>query len=469
MTKKISGSLFILILLFYGLIYSILNLDYNTAYHDEALNILMGRQVLSGQPCPPCPLSGGTVIIHPVLASLGDSLGGLYGARTVSLLFGLGLTYIIYLIGKTIYNQNIGLIAASIFIFTGSTLYLSKLATYDIIAAFFLGLSLLLILLSEKTQTIHRKNAWLFAGATALFFAAISKYVVPVYIPAITLYVLWRNKLLRTTLYFLLPLSIFLLLYTYFALYPVKDLIMGSVMGAQEESQVSFSTLSSWTFRWVALPYLLATFGAFHKEKGKTALLFIALSTPIIILHLITGAEQSVNKNVIHAIIFLCPAAAIGIDKMGDLFSRGSTTNIVKLFFIISVLFIVWAYGIYELHWLEKQYPDTSPVVIFFEENGFDGMVVTIDSDYGEATYKYMLDPYYPNAQFVPIAELVRMKNSMNPLYKKPDFVIFDEFYSKKYLHDMALQYMESQYKLIKTFDIYLSWGTKEVKIFARR
>ncbi|MDP3297443.1 MAG: glycosyltransferase family 39 protein [Thermodesulfovibrionia bacterium] len=462
-----NGRFFLLILL-YGLVAMAWNLDYNSAYHDEALNILMGRQVLSGQSCYGCAQNTGSVLIQPVLAAIGDSIGGLQGARAVGILFGLSLTAVVYLTASILLSEKYAFVAAVLFLFSGNTIYLSKLATYDIVSAFFLGLSFLFLILSERKQPLYTIGITLFCGAFSLFLAAMTKYVAAVFIPPLLVYIFLRHKIYRAVFFFLLPLLIFIFVYSYYALYPVKAVLMGSVTSVYHESQLPFSVLSSWTFRWVIMSYLLAFFGIFHEEKGKTAIPLIILSTPIIILQFLTGAEQSINKNVIFSLIFLMPAAALGIDHMSALFSYRINTSWVKPFFTISVLLVTLVFGIDQLRWLERQYPNMSEVVDFFKRTGFDGMVVSIDSDYGDAVYTYALKEIYPRAKFLPITEIQpEGKNVCESLV--PDYVIIDGYYGKSAFRDMARGYIKNGYSLEKKVKISLSWGVRDVQIFSRR
>lgn len=451
----------LLTILLYGLIITASGLDYNSVYHDEALNILMGRNVLAGEPCPACAQNTGSVLVQPVLAAIGDAVGGLYGARAVGILFGLGLVWIVNMTARTLCSEKLGVISAMIFLFTGTTLYLMKLATYDIIAAFFLGLSFLLIALSEKKHSPFL----LLAGAFSLFLASITKYVATVFIVPFLIYVLWRQRPLKAFLFFLLPLLASIVAYTFLALYPAREALLGSSASTYEQSQVPFFTLSRWTFRWVTIPYLLSVFGIFHKEERKTALVLILLSTPIILLHLLTGAEQSVNKNVIFSIVLLAPASALGVEQVGRLFSSRVQSAWVKPFFVVSVLAVVWAFGIHQLRWLERQYPDVSPAIAFFREEGFDGMTVMIDSDYGDAVYAYALYDAYPRALFFPASN---MEKKMKP-GNLPDFIISDGFYGKKEFRDIAMRYAEASYSPVKDLKLKLSWGIRSVKIFRKR
>ena len=136
------------------------------------------------------------------------------------------------------------------------------------------------------------------------------------------------------------------------------------------------------------------------RGTARTAIVLIALSSPIIILHLVTRAEQSVNKNMIFALIFLAPAASLGVDHMVKIFSFGAKSRIVRGFFTVSILVIFWAYGLFNLRWLERQYPDVTPVIEFFETKGFDGMTVAFNGWDG-VIYDYVLEDRYPNARFL--------------------------------------------------------------------
>jgi hypothetical protein len=459
----------LILLLLFGLILTAWNIDFSkSAFNDEAYHILLGHQVLNGQNCPGCPYATGSVLIHPILAALGDSIGELYGARAMSMLLGLALTVIIYLTARTLFDGKYSLLSAMMFLFSGTTLYLSKLATYDMTAAFFLGLSFLMIVLSEKEHSIFRMNLWRLIGAAALFLAAITKYLLPVFIPPLLLYVFWKHKFSRALLFFLIPLTVFLLLYAYFAIYPNREQVLDIIVNKKETTRVPFLILTNWTFRWLALSYLLAIFGMFHKEKGKTAIILTILSTPLILLHLITGAEQSVNKNVIFSIIFLSPAAALGANYMVDLYSMKSPSSWVKSFFTVALLAIVLIYGLKNLRWLENQYPDMTPVIEFFKEKGFNNMTVAMNGHVDEV-YTYSLSPYYPQAKFISIRKIGNMNDANSHFQEKVDFVVLDDYYGKNYPVENILPLLQQGYILLEDFRMPLSWGVINVKIFGRR
>lgn len=462
------NSRFLWVIIAYALIVTVWNLDYNSPYHDEAVNIRMGRQVLNGEACPSCAQNTGTVLVQPIMAAMGDAAGGIYGARAIGIIFGLGLTVAVDRISRVLLSEWHAFLATMLFVFSGNVLYLFKLATYDIVAAFFLGLSFMLILKAEKAGA-RSAALLLLAGSVSLFLAAATKYTASVFILPIALFALLRQKPSRSLPFFILPLVVCVAAYWYLALYPVSETVTGSVKGVYQESHVPLHTLASWTLRWVAMPYLLAVFGMFHSEKWREALLLTVMSLPVILLHLVTGAEQSVNKNVIFALVFLSPAAAVGIDHMGNLFTRNMPNGWVKPLFTFLLMLVIWAFGLQDLRWLERQYPDISQVVSFFREKGHDNMTVVIDSDYGDSAYAYLLGRDMQGVKFIPIS-VYEKETIRNPNLAPPDFFMLDDYYKKNSLREKAIDSIRSGgYTLVREFRIKLSWGEKNVGIFARR
>ena len=206
-------------ILLYGLIVSLVDLDYNSVFIDEAFQITMGQEIIAGEPCLGCPHHTGSVMIWPVLAALADSVGGIHAVRILNVLIGLALTVIVYATAATLFGGSLGLIAAALFMFTGQTLYLMKLGTYDMIAAFFIGASFFMFVVSASVGAPWHRNLAIVFGAAALFLAAITKYLLPVFVPSLVLYVLFTHGIKRTALFCVLPLAVLGALYLGFDQY----------------------------------------------------------------------------------------------------------------------------------------------------------------------------------------------------------------------------------------------------------
>jgi hypothetical protein len=469
MMQKISANRFLFMMLFLGFISIAWNLGYNSPHYDEVRSIFMGRSVLMGEYCYSCKQYAGTVLVQPVLAALGDYYGGIYGARIISVFFGLGLTAVVCGIASQLFNGRFGLLSAALFLFSGNVRYLAKLATSDIVGAFFLGLAFFLMLLSEKQISSVRINLYLLSGAFFLLAALVIKYILLIFVPPLVGYVLFRHRFMQALLYFLLPFFAGCLLYGFYVLSPVWSILWYDVLSLFTYSKVSLRVLTNWTYRWVAIPYMLGVFGVLHGGKeGRIAMFLLLLSLPMLLLHLFTGIELSVSRNVVFSFIFLSPAAALGVDRLGEIFSANSSDVWVKRFFISIIIIILLIFGIQEQRWLENQYPDTSHVVQFLQEKGFNGMQVAVDTDYGCSVYKYALERTSPLSDFLSIDELEK-KHALAESYRGADFMILDDYHCKSSLRDKVLRYLQKGYFLMEDFAIPVSWGTTHIKIFKRR
>jgi hypothetical protein len=456
-------------ILIYGLVVSITSLDYNSVFIDEAFHITMGRQLLDGEPCPGCPSHTGSVTTWPLLAAYADTWGGLYGARVLTIAIGLAMTVAVYLTARLLLGNIYAIIAAALFQFSGQALYLMKLATYDMLAAFLLSLSFLVLVASERVRSKGFEALALVTGTSFLFLASVTKYIVPVFIPFFLAYVVLRHGWWKFLLFSLLPLVVVSALYLRFAPYPPNPVVVNQVEVVHETARLPLGTLTEWMFRWVALAYLLAVFGLFHEQKGRTALLLIILSTPIIIIHLAAGMERSVNKNMIFALIFLAPAAALGVDHISRLFSMRSASRAVRTFFTVAVVVVFWAYGFYNLKWLERQYPDVSPIIEFFDRQGFDGMTVAMNGWDG-VIYEYSLGSKYPNAEFNHITYFITDDNPHPRMGRQVDFIVCEDTYYGMYCP--CTQYrdcIEKDFTLLADFTIQHSWGTTDAQIYGRK
>ena len=461
------STLWILGLLVLWLAVTVARLDYNSVFHDEAFHILLGRQLLAGEACPGCAYATGSVWIHPVVAATADALGGLAGARAVNVAFALGLALVVIRTTRLLFPGGHDVVAAVVFLFAGQTLYLAKLATYDMIAAFFLGASFHFLVRAEHAAKPSGRDALLLAAAVTLFLACITKYLVPVFVPFFAVYAVVRHGFRRSALLFVLPLAVLLAGYAG-VLYPTREALLGTMGSSRVATQVPRAVLLDWTFRWIALPYVLAIFGCFHPTGRRRAVWLIALSLPIILLHVVTGAEQSVNKNVLLTIVLLAPAIALGVDQLARTFSLGRLGGAARDFYLGAVLAVFGSYGIHHMRWLERQYPDMTPVIEFLRTAGFDGMAVGINSSYGDAVYVYELGDRFPNAHFFYLAGGEARPYLDGTGRATADFLVFDGYYGKQHpLSDYA-ERLDGKYDTLREFTIDLAWGTTEARVLGR-
>jgi 4-amino-4-deoxy-L-arabinose transferase-like glycosyltransferase len=122
----------------------------NTAFQDEALYLWAGHlewaRLLHDTPIPQFPsYFSGAPVIYPPLAALADRVGGLTGARILSLLFMLGATGLLWATARRLFGRQAAFFAAALFAVLGPTLHLGAFATYDAMSLFLVALAAWLV------------------------------------------------------------------------------------------------------------------------------------------------------------------------------------------------------------------------------------------------------------------------------------------------------------------------------------
>ena len=118
----------------------------DTAFQDEATYLWAGHLewagLLHGSSVPPfATYFSGAPVIYPPLGALADSVGGLTGARLLSLAFMLGSTVLLWDLTRRLFGRRAAFFAAALFALLGPTLHLGAFATYDAMSMFLLALA----------------------------------------------------------------------------------------------------------------------------------------------------------------------------------------------------------------------------------------------------------------------------------------------------------------------------------------
>jgi 4-amino-4-deoxy-L-arabinose transferase-like glycosyltransferase len=169
------------------LLQSILSLrNNNSAFEDEALYLFSGHlelgHMLYGTPLYTNFWSyfSGAPTLYPILGAIADQVGGLFGARLLSLAFMLGTTGLLYLVSRRIFGTRAALCAAALFSCSEAAVFVGGLATYDAPALFLLALA---------TWIVVRFASWNWPlYLLAVFPAALAvgtKYAALMFVPVI--------------------------------------------------------------------------------------------------------------------------------------------------------------------------------------------------------------------------------------------------------------------------------------------
>ena len=159
----------------------------NTAYVDEATYLWAGHleiaHWLHGTPIPPFQtwLSGAPVV-YPPIAAIADSLGGLIGARILSLVFMTGTTVLLWDITSKLFGRRAAFFATALFAMLGPTQFLGALATYDAMALLLLAISVWCVVAARDHGD---STPLLVAGAVTLALANATKYATALFDPVV--------------------------------------------------------------------------------------------------------------------------------------------------------------------------------------------------------------------------------------------------------------------------------------------
>ena len=174
----------------------------NSAFPDEALYLSAGHAEIGYW------LHGGvghSAVLHllvrlarhlPAIGALADSIGGLAGARILSLCLMLGVTTLLYLVTRRIFDRTSALFAIGLFAGTSATQFLGAFATYDAMALFLLALATWLGIRAIRSSAAPRL-ALLAAAGSALAVADAAKYAAALFdlvVIAVVALATWQRR-----------------------------------------------------------------------------------------------------------------------------------------------------------------------------------------------------------------------------------------------------------------------------------
>lgn len=164
----------------------------DTAFQDEATYLWAGHlewaNWLHGAPIPPfAAYFSGAPVFYPPIGALADSIGGLTGARILSLVFMLGATTLLWGAAGRMYGRRAAFFAAALFAVSGPTLHLGSFATYDALSVFLIALAAWLVMSAgDRSDATGR----MVAAGVALALANVAAYSSILFDPIVALLVL---------------------------------------------------------------------------------------------------------------------------------------------------------------------------------------------------------------------------------------------------------------------------------------
>lgn len=308
------------------------NLNYNSPFNDEAIYIVIGKMELFENDWSYNAISwmAGHPFFYPIISAVASIFGNVVGSRMLNVIFGvlaIEATYIITysLSPLTGHNKTYsGLIAASILGGSSISLYVSRLATYDMPSFYFLILGIFLLILAPSNQNSSSKKY--FFSAITLLVGFFTKNIIAIYFPFLLLYSYLQAKKIPNMSffwkrYFLPPLIV--TLGVYFLIY-LQPLTIFYKLQAQREFISNIQILQTfWAnsqLEWII--WSLSTIGFLIYRDFKKWIILTLLSLVILVSHLLFHRLSTFDKHIYLTIFFLSIASGLGLSYLGEFLER---------------------------------------------------------------------------------------------------------------------------------------------------
>jgi hypothetical protein len=159
----------------------------NTAFVDEATYLSAGHYLLHGISHQTVNMHfaaylSGAPFLYPPLGALADSVGGLAGARYLSMAFMLTATVLASATARRLWGRPAGWLAAGTFVTTQGVQFLGSFATYDAMALMLVALA---AWMAVRFSTCARVSSAVYAAAAVLVLANATKYASTLYDPVV--------------------------------------------------------------------------------------------------------------------------------------------------------------------------------------------------------------------------------------------------------------------------------------------
>ena len=381
------------------------NLQYNTLFLDEAINAVIGEDLLAGVFDRQATTFHFGSYLYPAFSATVDRMWGVAGLRMASAVSNTVTAVFIYLSSRSLFENRTALLALIWFGFTGATINLGQLAVYDSFSILFLSAAFFTIILAA--QVPDREVVYLLMAAIFAALMALSKYIGLIYIPAliVTAFILFMSQgrpllavLQRLFLYFILPICVLLGAYGAYYFTDLQTVFTQqgfSLAQRQDLSQMIFNEIGVVTL--VALLGLLAILKQIWQKKaditnffkldgsddwhrGRNFTIWLCLAILLFLLwlaaplyHWLASNGRSLWKNNIYPLIFLIPLASFGIMMAID-FAR-NYSQLVKVggLVIAFALLIGFMDKGLDDNWLfQLSWPDESNVINYLRESGLN-------------------------------------------------------------------------------------------------
>ncbi|MEZ4361506.1 MAG: glycosyltransferase family 39 protein [Kofleriaceae bacterium] len=333
-----------------------LRLGYNGPHLDESTALYLSGLVRSDAEWNTYEYVASSHIPMHVLG-LGERLGGLVGARAVALVLGAGSLGFVFGAARALLGSaRAAACAALILALAAPHVFLSELATYDVVAFFGFSCSLWLLLAGLRDP----RWGWLLCmlSSVALAAAVLSRYVVIAHAPIVALVVAVRRPRLLAAA--LLPCGLLLADYVYHHATELTLLYQRQLVGGHAAAGARAQILLA-AARYVGPPLLLVLASAVGVAARvgprwralRFHALALALGAPLLGLHLLLGDPASLYRHVVYPIAALALLGGSLLHRLGRRRPLAASAVLVALSGLSA----------YQTRQLQRGFVDLRPVI----------------------------------------------------------------------------------------------------------
>jgi len=368
----------------------------NTAFQDEALYLLAGRQILlswMGKTPYLEPYGlyfSGYPSFYPVIGGVLDFQGGLEVARLFSLLCMLIVTICVYFMTLQFFNRKSALLAAVLFACEGSVLFLGRLATYD---AFCLCLLALVVMLCLRAGKATSAQSCLAVGPLLVLVVA-AKYAGLLFVPtvlALLAWWSWKHKGLEE-MFVRLGIALFSL--------AVSGLIAFFNLDKQVLAGLSFTTTNRASggeaMSILVMQHIAMVAGIFlglgllglllcGRQQRPTGLLLFGSALLVPLYHTYKGELISLDKHLAFSMFFLAPLAGFAIASLVGLWHKRSVR--LSWFTALALCLLTFPLGLQQARTLYGDWPSSTQLTTFLRPRVQPGIGHYLAEDFDVLRY----------------------------------------------------------------------------------
>lgn len=475
-TKKIDKhSLFFFIILLFSFLIPVISINYNSAFNDEAIYIVIGRMGLFANDWWSYGAKlwmAGVPYIYPPLSAMAYQFGGIIGSRFLNVIFGVLLVEEVYRFTKLINlydektNKLASLIAAFLAAFSGIGIFVSKLATYDMPSFLLLMLGINSFLKAKN----FTNGKYYFLSFFCIFMAFLTKIVIAVFFPilfVLSVFILKARDLKHrkaAITYLYLPLILGGLFY----LFLYRDNLMTYIITHKDLGKAgNYMDLLSLIWEETKILLLLFIPVAFmilssKRFKGFISLTLLSLAIPLFHLSLLRFA--TLDKHLYLTVIFLSVLTGYGI-SLAILNKNKLLSKVTKS--VLPFLIILYLYSSSQvLTRREFEWRNTYVLQNYFKEKIQPGDKVLTEE--GGSVILALYDKIFPPTSIVTFdwIDYSGLQNSKGYLQAVSD-VYFDYIQLDNIKHDDNPLNREIRKALVSNYS--LSYKNDNFEVYEKR